>query len=325
MINILLRAEDIDKSQWAHLAETSKVSSFFQTPECYSFYNSLSFMQAFVFGVSEDEQLKGVMVGFIQADGGKIKQYLSRRAIVNGGLLLADNISDEAVGQLLHTAQKELKKRAIYIETRNFNDYSQWKEVFKRNGFEYVPHLNFHNDITSIDIINNNLGKSRKRDVKKAEKNGNVIIEHPNNIQLQEYYDILKKMYKEKVHTPLFPFEFFEKLLAIDHSIILLISDGEMITEGVVCVCDNHVMYEWFACGVGSHTFATYSVMQYASKNSKRRYDMMGAGKPNEVYGVRDYKSQFGGKLVEHGRFQYICNPICYCIGKIGVKVLKKM
>ena len=50
---------------------------------------------------------------------------------------------------------------------------------------------------------------------------------------------------------------------------------------------------------------------------------MMGAGTPNEAYGVRDFKAKFGGKEVEHGRFLCVTKPILYMIGVIGVKILK--
>ena len=50
----------------------------------------------------------------------------------------------------------------------------------------------------------------------------------------------------------------------------------------------------------------------------------MGAGKPNESYGVRDFKAKFGGQLVEHGRFLLILNHVLYQIGKIGVSLMKK-
>ena len=52
---------------------------------------------------------------------------------------------------------------------------------------------------------------------------------------------------------------------------------------------------------------------------------MMGAGTPNEAYGVRDFKARFGGKEVEHGRFIQLCKPMLYAIGKVGVKILKKL
>ena len=52
---------------------------------------------------------------------------------------------------------------------------------------------------------------------------------------------------------------------------------------------------------------------------------MMGAGKPDDDYVVRDFKAKFGGQLVEHGRFLHVLNPLFYNIGKIGVKLLKKV
>ena len=65
--------------------------------------------------------------------------------------------------------------------------------------------------------------------------------------------------------------------------------------------------------------------MKFAVEHHIPSYDMMGAGKPNEAYGVRDFKSKFGGELVEHGRFLYVSNPLFYYLGKKAIKVLKKL
>ena len=89
-------------------------------------------------------------------------------------------------------------------------------------------------------------------------------------------------------------------------------------------------MYEWFACGrdgewktIFPSTLATYSGIRYAAEHGCARFDMMGAGKPDEAYGVRDFKAKFGGKEVEHGRFLCITKPVLYQIGKLGVAILK--
>ena len=50
---------------------------------------------------------------------------------------------------------------------------------------------------------------------------------------------------------------------------------------------------------------------------------MMGAGTPDVEYGVRDFKAEFGGEMVEHGRFRKIAKPILYKIGILGIKMLK--
>jgi lipid II:glycine glycyltransferase (peptidoglycan interpeptide bridge formation enzyme) len=63
--------------------------------------------------------------------------------------------------------------------------------------------------------------------------------------------------------------------------------------------------------------------MQYAAENDYPLFDFMGAGSPDQPYGVRDFKAEFGGELVEHGRFLCIRKPMLYWIGKMGVKWLK--
>jgi hypothetical protein len=50
---------------------------------------------------------------------------------------------------------------------------------------------------------------------------------------------------------------------------------------------------------------------------------MMGAGEPGVPYGVRDFKSEFGGTMVEHGRFLCVSKPWLYKIGAMGVRILK--
>ena len=93
---------------------------------------------------------------------------------------------------------------------------------------------------------------------------------------------------------------------------------------------ENGVVYEWYECGMNAaykeqypSVMATWAGMQYAHEQGCARYDMMGAGVPGVPYGVRDFKSEFGGTLVEHGRWLYVAKPWLYAIGKAGVEMLK--
>jgi hypothetical protein len=49
----------------------------------------------------------------------------------------------------------------------------------------------------------------------------------------------------------------------------------------------------------------------------------MGAGKLNNDYGVRKYKLQFGGDLVEHGRYTKVLSVVLYFIGIKGLGLWK--
>lgn len=323
---------EINARQWEMLLQTSSTKSFFQSRYCYDLYAAnRPLMNPFCLAVEEEYQLKGIIIGFIQADGGKIKRLFSRRAIINSGPLLADDISDNALSLLLSYCKKELRRKAIYIEFRNFEDYSRYKDLFLRCGFEYVPHLNFHVDTISEEVVNNNLGKSRKRDIRTSFRDGAEIVENPTTANIREFYGILNNLYIHKVKTPLYPFSFFEYLSHQDYSKFLLVSLNGKVIGGTVCVVlPGYAVYEWFACGedgiyknIFPSTVATYAGIQYAAKNGYQHFDMMGAGKPDESYGVREFKAKFGGRLVEHGRFLNVTNPLLYEIGKLGVKIMK--
>ena len=331
MINILTY-DQIDQQQWQELIETSAVATWFQTPEAYRFYSSVSDMLPFAYGVSEEDRLTGVVVGYVTQERCSLKQYFTRRAIIYGGPLLHPQISDFALSSLFKTIAQNLDLNPIYIETRNFNDYSQWKDIFDINGFGYQKHLNYHVNTSTIEIAQSNIGKHRRKYIRLSMRDGAKIVENPSIEQVQAFYTILQDLYQTKVKTPLWSWEFFEQLYRVEHAKYILVELNGQIVGGTVCVClPGKAVYEWYACGLNNcHddirplSVAIWGEMQYAAENGYPLFDFMGAGKPDEPYGVRNFKAEFGGELVEYGRFLYIRKPLLYWIGKLGVKFLKR-
>ena len=322
---------EIDLLQWNELVDKSSTASFFQTPDCYDFYTSLSFMKPFVYGVSEEGVLKGVVCGYVIADGNAMKRFFSRRAIIPGGLLLNNDISADALKSLLNHLEQELGRQAIYIEVRNYSDYSVFKSVFKSAGFNYQPHLNFHVAISYVDAALKQLNSTKRRDVKLSRKEGAEWVETTMSEDVKSYYALLKHLYKTKIKIPLFPLEFFEKIVLSPKAKLFVIKyQGEVIGGSVCVLLPGRTVYEWFVCGLDGRikniypsTVATWAGIEYAASNGFTCFDMMGAGKPEEGYGVREFKSKFGGQLVEHGRFLYISKPRLYALGRYVVKKLK--
>ncbi len=347
-MQILTDISQINQQQWESLVAASPTATWFQTYEAYSFYVSLpDIFTPFIvavqrnqeLGAKNQDELVGVVVGYVTRERNAVKQFFTRRAIIIGGPLLAEDITDaeleallRAVRQIKDKGQKTKDSSPIYIEMRNFNDYSRWKDVFEACGFAYQPHLNFHVDTSSVEVMEANLHKSRKRDLKASEKAGAGVVTNPTIEQVRAFYAILKDLYRTRVRTPLFPWEFFEKLYHLPSAHFLLVERmGEIIGGSVGVSLYGKALYDWFACGkdgevknVYPSAVTTYSCMCYAVEHGLPRFDMMGAGKPEEAYGVRDFKARFGGELVEYGRYLCVCKPLLYKIGKLGVKLLKK-
>lgn len=331
----ILNVNDIDLGNWESLVKTSSVATWFQTREAFVFFDSLSFMESFVMAVESGGVLKGLVVGYIQKDGGKLKQFFSKRAIILGGPLLADDITDEELKALLKALKDGLKQKAIYIETRNFNDYSQWHGVFAECGFAYEPHYNVQIDTTSLEAVNGKLDRNRRRNIKKATGNGVVIDENPTEKDLEAFYAMLDELFRTKVKSPLYPYEFFAKLRALPSSRFFMAKDacGKLL-GGLVCiVLEGRAVYAWAACGddqnhrdLSPSVMVNYAAICHAAKHGFPRFDFMGAGKPDDGgYGVRDFKLKFGGELVEYGRFVHICSALLFNLGKLAVKIMKKM
>ena len=357
----ILTGKDIHREEWSRLVKTSATGTWFQTPEAYDFFAAQpELFEVFAVGVAKSEsrvkskesrELRGVCVGYVTKEKGIIRQFFTRRAIIIGGPALADDATSKEV-ELLMEGVKELTSERmngapIYIETRNFNDYSKWKNAFEycvdhprrkpllpygrkdAPGFAYQPHLNFHVDCTDQEAMAARLSENRKRQIKKGER---IEEAEATEQDVREWYGILQKLYQTKVKTPLFPLSFFLEFYRQKLGKFLLVRHEGHVIGGVMCaILEGRCVYEWFECGENSiykeqypSVMATWAGMMWAHEQGCPRYDMMGAGEPGVPYGVRDFKSEFGGETVEHGRFLYIAKPLLYRIGVWGVRQLKR-
>ena len=329
-MNIETNINEIDRTCWQELIANSSTATWFQTQEAYDFFaQQPDLFKPFVVAIP----CRAYCVGYITQEHNPIKQFATRRAIIIGGPALADDCTADEVHCLLNGVVQLIHKEAIYIETRNFNDYSQWKDGFSSAGFEYVVHLNYHLDCSQEDMLLKNMHESRRRQVKKGLKSGAIIEEAISEQDVKDYYQLLLHLYKTKVKTPLFPEQFFLEFYRKQYGKYLLVKYNGRVIGGIMSpILPSKVIYEWFVCGQDEQNkeqypsvLATYAAMLYGAQHGLARFDFMGAGKPGDGYGVRVFKERFGGKQVEHGRYICVLKPLMYWCGTIGVKMLKKI
>ncbi|MFN0187730.1 MAG: lipid II:glycine glycyltransferase FemX [Bacteroidia bacterium] len=307
--------------------------NFFQLPEAYELFQHVPGYTPFVFAAIDNSgKIAGILVSVLQQEP-KFYAKLTSRSIIWGGPLV-DNA--EVCELLLKQYQNTLGKKAIYTQFRNTFDTTQLKSSFQKMNFQYLEHLNFlvHTEAESPDKLLSAMSKSKSRQIKKGLGSAEVIDTNREE-DVNDFYQLLQNLYKEKVNKPLAPKEFFdffrEHLVPKGLGKFLLIRHEEKIIGGIVCpIFPGKAIYEWYIAGMDKEykdqypsILSTWAAIAEGQKMGLKHFDFLGAGKPDADYGVRDFKAKFGGELIQYGRYEKIHQPILMKIGILGLKLLK--
>jgi len=338
-LNIISGLNTVDHVKWKKFVVSHPQGNAFQTPEIALVLSRTVGYNLMVFVAVEGDLYKGVLVAVTQQEYKSPLGYFSSRTVVWGGPLVDETINDTIpISQILiKELVKSCKYKSIYLEFRNLFDMSSYAGIYSAIGFQYREALNFHVKINKASGSMAGISNSKQRQIKKSLANGAEIIV-PDTISLVlEFYSILKNLYSGKVKKPLPDVSFFTSFYLYtkryDCGTYLLIKYKGRIVGGIMCpVFNNKVMYEWYVGGLDKETreiypsvLATYAAINYAESHNYTYFDFMGAGSPNADYGVREFKSKFGGDLVNYGRFIMIFNKPVYKLASSVLTLKKKI
>ncbi|MBI3720831.1 MAG: peptidoglycan bridge formation glycyltransferase FemA/FemB family protein [Sphingobacteriales bacterium] len=333
-LKIVHGKSSIDVNGWEKFVNTHEKGNFFQTPQFYQYIEKVNgYKPLLVSALDDNNAIAGILTGVLQKDTGYFKSMFSSRLIVWGAPLVKDGdktITDQLLKQLV----KEYQHKSIFIEFRNLFSTSGERSVFEKNGFEYKEHLNFIVDTRDEKKLLSAMNDGKRRQIKKSLNNGATILEDVTEEQVEIFYQILLNLYNTKVRKPLPAWSFFKEFYHSPHlgKYFLIEYNGEIV-GGIMCpVFKNKAIYEWYIAGkdgvdknINPSVLATWAPINYALKNGIESFDFLGAGRPEEDYGVRQFKAGFGGEQVAYGRYLRINNPMLYSIGKSGLAFLKRI
>jgi len=328
----VLYNDEIKHDQWEKLLSNNPYATPFQTPEFYDLFNAVKNLSAVAIAVVESESIKALAVITLQKEPG-IKGFFSRRAIIYGGpIFLENNVNSLKI--LLNEINAYFKNKVIYIETRNFFDYSQYKFITTVSGWNYEPYLNFHLCLTGLSkeslfsVFNNDV----RRRIKNSISEGATYTECNSEDELKEVYTILTELYKTKVKHPLPQIDFFKAFYNSGLMKVFVVKHHENIIGGAFCPYDKNGIYTFYYCDrrdyhkrISPTHLSILAAMEFGINQGIPKFDFMGAGKPGIPYSIRDFKKQFGGEELEQGRFIKVLNPILFKLGKIGLKILSTL
>jgi serine/alanine adding enzyme len=311
----------------------SPFSSPFQTPDFYTLVNSVPDFSADVFAVGDQVELKALCVVALQKDHG-IKGFFSRRGIIYGGPLLADK-AFEYLKKLLDEIEDYYKKKAIFIEVRNFFDYSQYHSLYKSNDWEWLPYLDIKLPLKfeSTEKYLKSVKYNRRREIRLSIEEGAIFRRAKDIDEVDELYLILKELYHKKLKLPLPGKSFFEAIFNSPRGLVFSVIHNNKIIGGSFCFyLEQRSIYTMYYCGLRDYhnkIFPTHlsilGPLDFGIGNNLQYIDFMGAGLKGKEYGVRNYKLEFGGDLLEFGRFRKVNNRFLFILGEFGLQIMRKL
>jgi len=329
--------KELDGQRWGTFVYQHPYGTIFQTPEIFEVYkNTKNWQPLFFAALDSDKNILGLTLAVIQKESGVLRGRYTARAIVWGGPLIESaEQRAEVMKCILDALAGGLLNQVIFVQFRNLFDLSLDKKEFIEHGYSIQEHLNFVAQVDKEEeVLWDNLASAKRRAVRKAISEKIEIKRATDLSQIKESYAVFKLFYK-RIRVPLPDISFFESIFQILHPknmvTIFLAYDQEKIVGALYLLTYKGRATISYTTSLPEYQHKRpndllyWEAMKWSSKNGYRVFDFGGAGNPGKKYGVREFKRQFGGEMVNYGRFTRICQPCLMKIIDLAMRLQKKI
>lgn len=330
MLRLFDSANPVDNSLIENVRifhDRSEDVSFFQHINLFNFIDGNKDYRAILLLVEDNANVMATLMALQIKQGPTWFSFLNKRFLITGYPVIskkADSmeILSLVVGQINRLSAKE----TVFVEFRPHIPNHFLQRVLIENKYKQSDHLNLLVDLNDHEVLWKHLHESKRRQVRKSQKNGLVVGLCVDENELMFFFMIIKNLYKKRIKKPYpsysFFLNFYRELQLKNKGVIFLAKWKGRILGGMLCpYVPGQTIYEWYIAGLDKENvkngvypsvLLTWSAIEYGRKQGFKTFDFMGAGKPGIPYGVRDFKKRFGGELINAGRYIYVNKPIIY-------------
>ncbi|MDO9087616.1 MAG: peptidoglycan bridge formation glycyltransferase FemA/FemB family protein [Anaerolineaceae bacterium] len=328
---------DLDIHNWGDFVDQNPQGNIFHTPEMYEVFSRTKGHEPHINAVIEE---KGNILALLPIVTVTLKpglmSWLTSRNIAYGSILsFPGEVGDVAVSVLLQKYTQKSGNEALFTEFRNLADLTEIKPTITNSGFIYEDHLNYLIDINEPEeTVWSGFSKNTRKSIRKSFNKGIVSEEIHDSSLIPIFYDLLKKTYS-RARVPLADISLFEAVFDIlvpkGMAKMYLARAGFSFVAASLELPYKDVIYSWYsgydwsARSFNANDFLVWNILKWGTKNSKKIFDFGGAGTPSEPFGVRDFKSKFGGRLVNYGRYSFSHVPLLLEILRFVYKIFRRI
>ena len=328
----------LNEDDWRRFVYSSPDGNIYHTPEMFEIFSRTRGYQPELWAaLDEQSEILALMLPVHVTLRNGLLRSLTTRSIVYGGTLAVPGITGQnALATLLAVYKKSSGRRPVFTEIRNVSDSTGLQATLNTAGFTYEDHLNYLiRLVPEPDEVFNRIGHRTQKNIRRGLKKALVEIKEVQDPEdLHDGYDLLRRTYQH-ARVPLADQSLFQSAFE------LLTPKGMFMAtlakvEGSPAAASFELLYKdtltgWY--GGMDRAFSAYVpnellmwyILKSGCEKGYRMYDFGGAGKPDEEYGVRDFKAKFGGDLVNFGRNTWVPHPALLSLSRLGYKVYRSV
>jgi CelD/BcsL family acetyltransferase involved in cellulose biosynthesis len=337
MVENIKVVRHLKEEEWRSFLEESPMGDIFHTPEMFQVYSRTKDFRPSIWAAVDNHNRPLALFLPVQItvlDG--LMRRFSTRAVAYSSILCAPGAEGrKALPLLLEAYKHENRKAALFTELRNMSNLEEIQPILREKGFVYEDHLNYLIDLRrSPEEILDSFGRRTRKNIRRGLRQGSVqmeVVEDRKDISL--CYNLLRQAYKF-ARVPLADQSLFESAFDLLYPKGMIMITVARVGHAPAAVSfellHKGIIYGWYGGtdrAYSSHVpneLLMWHILKWGAEHGYQCYDFGGAGKPDENYGVRDFKAKFGGKLVNFGRNTYVHSPRLLALSKLGYSALRR-
>jgi serine/alanine adding enzyme len=329
---------DPDPGRWAAFVDAHPDASPFHTPQMHDVLARAPHHRPHVWAASDgDGRIHALLVTTEIAVVGGPLRLLTTRNVAFASPLVANDAGAGALDAVMGAFRRHRPRAPVFTEIRHHVDPSPQLSALESCGFQHERHLNFLVDLSRPeDELWAGLASSARRAVRRALKSGLRVEEAAGAEELAAGFAVLQDVYR-RIRVPLPGRELFQAaqdLLGPSGRFRMLLArtpDGTVV--GLVCLLQQGTTALYWYAGTLRGEYANLRVADLLAWEAIRRsreagaqvFDFGGGGRPDEPYGVRDFKAKYGGRLVDFGRDVWTSAPARARVATTGYELVRRV
>ena len=304
----------LPRERWSAFVDRHPDASIFHTPEMHEVFSATRHHQPAVWATVDDaDDVRALFTPVkITIIGGPFRALTTRSVAFAGPLVWPAPSDPRPLEALLRAYRRGVPRSSVFTEIRHVTDGMNIAAPLAANGFRHEAHLNFTLDLEGDeDRIWARVAPSARRNVRKASRLGVTIEEATGTNEIEEGYRVLQEVYR-RIRVPLPDASLFLAAQGILRPLgrfrFLLARLGHEPIGVMTLLFHGGVVTYWYAgtlrerATLGAGDLLVWTAIEVGRARGCRVLDLGGAGRPDEPYGVRDFKAKYGGTLVDYGR-----------------------